>query len=195
MTSKTLNLLRRSAIAHILLAVLVAGAAWSREFRGTISGKLPDAGGAVVPGATVTVRETHTGSVNRTTSDNAGEYVVPFLLHGDYTITATMSGFETVTRNGISLQSQEHSIVDLKLPVGQADQTVRGAAPLVDQANASVGQVITTQSVEDLPLNGRTPAVLTELSVGVITTSTPGSRTHSTIRQGTRGASGGHQIG
>lgn len=176
MTSKTLNLLRRSGIAHILLAILIAGAAWSQEFRGTISGTLTDPSGAVVPGAAVTVRETHTGTVNRTTSDNAGEYVVPFLLPGDYTITATISGFETVTRSGISLQSQEHPIVDLKLPVGQADQTVTvtGAAPLVDQANASVGQVITTQSVEDLPLNGRTPAVLTELSIGVITTSAPG---------------------
>jgi hypothetical protein len=80
-----------------------------------------------------------------------------------------------VTHSAITLQSQEHPIVDLTLPLGSADQTVTvsTAAPLIDEANASVGQVISTESVADLPLNGRTPAVLTELSVGVITTAAP----------------------
>jgi len=176
MKSKKLFLLSRLAVAQVLLAVILGGFAWAQEFRGTISGTLTDRSGAVIPGAVVIVRETHTGTVNRTTSDSAGEYVVPFLLPGDYTVTATGTGFETVTRNGIALQSQEHPIVDFKMPLGRTDQTVTvsGAPPLVDQANASVGQVISTQSVADLPLNGRTPAVLTELSVGVITTSAPG---------------------
>jgi hypothetical protein len=176
MKSKSLFKLGRLAMALVFLAVLSGGAAWAQEFRGTISGTLTDPSGAIVPGATVVVRETHTGTTNRTTSDSAGEYVVPFLLPGDYTVTATASGFETVTRSGITLQSQEHPIVDFKLPLGRADQTVTvtGMPPLVDQANASVGQVISTQSVENLPLNGRTPAVFTELSVGVITTSAPG---------------------
>ena len=164
------------AVAQLLLVILAGGSAWAQEFRGTISGTVKDPSGAVIPSAAVTVQEAHTGTVNRTTSDSAGAYTVPFLLPGDYTVTVTLTGFETVTRSGIALQSQEHPIVDIELPIGRADQvvTVSGAPPLIDQANASVGQVISTRSVENLPLNGRTPAVLTELSVGVITTSAPG---------------------
>ena len=100
---------------------------------------------------------------------------MPFLLPGTYSITVTASGFQTVTRNNITLQSQEHPLVNLALPIGQATETVTvtSAAPLIDQANASVGQVISTESVADLPLNGRTPTTLTELSEGVITTAAP----------------------
>jgi hypothetical protein len=154
----------------LVLAGLAGGVARAQEFRGTISGAIADPTGAVVAGASVTVKETQTGTVNRTVSDNSGQYVVPFLLPGEYSITASAAGFQTITRAGITLQSQEHPIINLKLTIGEASQTVNvtAEAPLVDQANASVGQVISTESVADLPLNGRTPAVLTELSMGVI---------------------------
>ncbi len=165
----------RVAMALALLLVWISNSAQAQEFRGTISGTVTDPTGAVIPGASVLAVETHTGTASRTTSDKDGQYVIPFLLPGDYSITVTMTGFETVTHNAIALQSQEHPIVDLKLPIGNATQTVTvsTAPPLLDQANASVGSVISTKSVEDMPLNGRTPAVLTELSVGVISTAAP----------------------
>lgn len=166
----------------VLGLVIFCLTGWGRaqEFRGTISGAITDPSGAVVPGAQVVVKETHTGTVNKTKSDAAGQYVVPFLLPGDYSITVTAQGFETTTRNGVTVEAQAHPIVDMKLPVGNTSETVEvtGAAPLLDQADASVGQVISTRSVEDLPLNGRTPVVLTELSVGVISTSAPGGTVH-----------------
>jgi hypothetical protein len=156
--------------------LLLPSSAKAQEFRATISGTVLDQSGAVVPGASVEVRESHTGTINRTISDKAGQYVVPFLAPGDYAITVKKSEFETLTRSGITLQAQEHPIINLTLTVGSANQTVTVTAeePLVDQANSSVGQVISTQSVEDLPLNGRTPAVLASLSVGIVTTSAPG---------------------
>lgn len=149
---------------------------FAQEFRGTISGAITDPTGAVVPGATVEVKESSTGTTNRTVSDSAGQYVVPFLPPGKYTITVKRDGFETLTRGGVELQAQEHPIINLALTIGSTNQTitVTSEAPLVDQANASVGQVIPTESVEDLPLNGRTPVVLTSLCVGVVTTSAPG---------------------
>ena len=163
------------AMALVFMFAWAAKPACAQEFRGTLSGTVTDPTGAVIPGAAVVAVETHTGTTNRTTSDKDGQYVIPFLLPGDYSITVTMTGFERVTHSAITLQSQEHPIVDLTLPLGSADQTVTvsTAAPLIDEANASVGQVISTESVADLPLNGRTPAVLTELSVGVITTAAP----------------------
>ena len=163
------------AALPILLPVLLAPSASAQEFRGTISGAVVDPTGAAIPGAAVVVRETRTGTVNNTKSDAAGQYVVPFLLPGEYSITISMPGFQQTQRAGITLQSQEHPIINLTLAVGDTSQTVtvNTDAPLLDQANASVGQVISTESVADLPLNGRTPTTLTELSVGVITTAAP----------------------
>ena len=168
--------LGRAAMVLPVMAALASGSLCAQEFRGTISGAVTDQTGATVPGAAVVIREIHTGAVNRTTSDAAGQYTVPFLLPGSYSVTATLAGFQTLVRNNITLQAQEHPIVDLRLSVGNISETVTvsAAPPLIDQANASVGTVIATRSVEDLPLNGRTPAVLTELAAGVITTSAPG---------------------
>jgi hypothetical protein len=158
------------------MAVLcAAGVAKAQEFRGTISGAVTDPTGAVVPGASVEVRETQTGTLNKTTSDSAGQYVVPFLQPGTYTITITAQGFEKVSRKGITLDAQAHPLVNVELTPGSTSDTVTVTAepPLVDQANASVGQVITVESVEELPLNGRTPTTLTQLSVGVISNNVP----------------------
>ena len=167
-----------------LIVLLLAGlctlwaalpAARAQEFRATVSGTVTDPSGAVVPGAQVTVRETSTGTITRATSDSAGQYVVPFLLPGSYTITVKASGFQTLVRAGIQLQAQEHPVIDLKLTVGQTTQTVTvtAATPLLDQENGSIGTDISTSSVADLPLNGRAPAMLTELAPGVITEAAP----------------------
>jgi hypothetical protein len=164
-----------------LLSLLIGGllllpaGAFAQEFRGTISGKVVDPGGAVVPGASIVVLETHTGAISRTKSDSAGEYFVPFLPPGDYSITVTAKGFEVLARKGITLQAKEHPIIDLALTVGSQSQTVTvtAEAPLLNQADASIGDVISTESVADLPLNGRTPEVLAELSVGVMTLQAP----------------------
>jgi hypothetical protein len=170
-----LRALASGLLGLVVLFSMIAVPAHAQEFRGTLSGKVTDTTGAVIPKANVTVTEVNTGTVSHTISGADGEWVVPFLLPGTYKVQARATGFESIVRNAITLQAQEHPIIDLAMAVGQASETVTvtSAAPLIDQANASVGQVISTQSVADLPLNGRTPAVLTELSVGVITTAAP----------------------
>jgi len=159
----------------MLLCTAFAVSANAQEFRGTLSGKVTDATGAVIPNAKVTVTETNTGTVNQTVSDADGQWVVPFLLPGTYKVEAQAPGFQSIVRNSITLQSQEHPIIDLSMSIGRGSETVTVTTeiPLVDEANASVGQVISTESVADLPLNGRTPTTLTELSEGVITTAAP----------------------
>ncbi len=136
---------------------------------------MTDPTGAAVPGASVTIRETETGTINKTQSDTSGQYVVPFLPPGKYEISVEMTGFKKVLRSALTLQSAEHPIIDLTLSLGNVQDTVSVTAdtPLVDTANSSVGQVITTKQVEDFPINGRTPLVLTELAVGVVATSYP----------------------
>ena len=166
----------RTAQTAIVASVILGGSAFAQEFRGTISGQVSDPSGAAVPNANVTVREVKTGTTNKTKSDAAGQYVVPFLLPGEYTITVDEPGFQTTTQQNVTVDAQAHPIINVTLQVGEATQTVTvtDTPPMIDQANASVGQVIPVEAVEDLPLNGRTPTTLTALSAGVITTSAPG---------------------
>ena len=149
--------------------------AFAQEFRATVSGAVTDPTGAVVPGAKIEVKEVQSGTISRTTSDGAGQYVVPFLLPGEYSITVTATGFQTFTRSNITLHAQDHPVINLGLTLGSTSQTVvvNTAPPQLDLANASVNSVITTSSVATLPLNGRTPAALAELSAGVISTAAP----------------------
>jgi len=147
----------------------------AQEFRGTISGSVTDSSGAAVPGASIVVTEVSTGTVNRTVSDSAGQYVVPFLLPGTYKIVATANGFEELDRIGVTLEAQAKLAINLQLKVGAntVSVTVTGEPPQLNVTSGSVGQVITTESVDNLPLNGRTPTTLTQLAAGVITTAAP----------------------
>ena len=104
----------RAALTLTLGFLLASPWAHGQEFRGTISGSVTDPTGAALPGADIQIKEIHTGALSRTKSDAAGQYVVPFLLPGDYQITVTEPGFQTEIRSNITLQSQEHPIVDLK---------------------------------------------------------------------------------
>ena len=159
----------------VLTSLFLSGCIWAQEFRGTISGTVTDSSGAVIKDAQVTITETSTGTVNRTKTDSAGQYVVPFLQPGTYQIVVEMTSFKRDVRNGITLQANEHPLIDITLQVGNTQETVSVTedVPLVDTANASVGQVITTKEVEDYPVNGRTPITLVELAVGVVPTSQP----------------------
>ncbi len=79
-------------------------------------------------------------------------------------------------RQGVTLDAGGHPEVDLKLEVGAATESVTVAAdvPMIESASASVGQTVTTEEVEDLPVNGRTPMMLANLAMGVISTFEPG---------------------
>ncbi len=147
----------------------------AQESRGTISGTVTDPTGAALPGAQVIVTEASSGTTSKTTSNGAGQYVVPFLLPGHYSITVNKEGFKKAVRAGIELNASDHLIIDMKLQLGNAHETVTvtAAAPLLDTASASVGQTITTKEVADLPLNGRTPMMLSELAIGVAPTGQP----------------------
>ena len=150
---------------------------FGQESHGAISGTVVDPAGAAVPGAVVTATEIRTGVRTPTKTNAIGAYSFPFLSAGEYQIEVESSGFRTFFRKGINLATSDHPVIDVQLQVGEATQTVSvtAEAPLLDVANAAVGQTITTQQVEDFPLNGRTPMMLAGLSVGVLITPTPGN--------------------
>jgi hypothetical protein len=145
--SFVITLIRTSLVLLLALpAVFFPVRAVGQEFRATISGAISDPTGAVIPGTAVTATELNTGSVSKTTTDAAGQYVIPFLAPGTYRVEAQAEGFQKVLRNAVTLQAGDHPVINLALTVGNASQTVSvsAEAPLIDQSNASVGQVITT---------------------------------------------------
>ena len=85
-----------SLFAAAVIAV-IAGTAAAQEFRGTITGTVTDPNSAVVPGASVTVKNTETNIAATATTNDQGSYTVPLLLPGTYTVSATASGFKTTT--------------------------------------------------------------------------------------------------
>lgn len=148
----------------------------AQEFRATISGTVTDNTGAVVPHASVVVTNMETGGKTKLESNDAGAYAAPSLTPGRYSIQVQAPNFQSVLRNGITLQAGDHPEVDIQLQLGEVSQSVVVDAdvPLIDTTNAAIGQSIGTKEVEDLPQNGRTPVVLAQLALGVASTAPPG---------------------
>ena len=135
---------------------------------GSILGTVTDSSGSVVPGATVTARNTGTGAVQSTTSDEEGRYTIPALPVGDYEVQTELQGFQTVIRTGIRLSVGADVVVDFDLPIGQVTEalTVTAAAPLVNTTSASLGTVVDPTQIRELPLNGRNFEELVLLAPG-----------------------------
>ncbi len=162
---------------HFLFALLgVAAALSAQEFRGTFSGIVTDSQGSAIPKVKITVNETRTNTKANAVSGTTGEYTIPFLAPGLYDITAEAAGFKTFNQRGMTLSAGEHPVVDIHLEVGAISEsvTVTAEAPILVTSNPSLGQVITTAEVEDIPINGRTPMMLDNLALGVVSTFEPG---------------------
>jgi len=154
-------------IGAILLAS--AGYATAQEFRATVRGQVADSSKAAVPGATVTVTNTETGEVATTTSNAEGNYTLPFLRPGLYSLTVELSGFQKYVRSGLRLEVGQTAEVNVPLAVGGLTEqvTVAADAPLLETSNANRGTVIDSAKIAELPLQSRSPMALTTLVAGV----------------------------
>src|SRR5438067_10361414 len=109
---------------YCLLAALSFGSAWAQVSTGTIVGVVEDTSGAVVPNAQVTLRQTATGETRQTVTTGRGEFNLPFLQVGAYTVTAGANGFKTKALTGITLQVDQTIKLRITLEVGAATETV-----------------------------------------------------------------------
>lgn len=164
---------REASLALRLLALFVllgAGIAASAQGLGRITGLVIDPTGAAVPNATVTATEIGTGQKTQVTSAGNGEYSFPSLAPAQYTLLVTAPGFASYTQRSVQLQANQALTVNATLKIGDAAQTVEvtGAPPQIDTTTGTLSQVIDTQRVNDLPLNGRNAASLTTLVAGVV---------------------------
>jgi hypothetical protein len=126
------------------LALLFSSVGLAQEYRGTILGRITDPSGAVVAGASVAATQVETGVVTRSTSNETGNYQIPFLLPGQYTVSAEHSGFKQLARKNVPVLTNQPTTLDLTLELGATNEsvTVTSEVPLLNTANADLGQVI-----------------------------------------------------
>src|SRR5262245_1275421 len=167
--------MNRSHVSILVIGIALVPLALSQEFRSTLSGRVSDAQRAVVPGATVAAEQIETGARYETISGDDGQYVLPFLAPGNYRLSVEASGFKKYVRDGIHIGTNERVAIDAALELGQLTEivTVTAAESMLDTATASTGQVITQRQIENMPIAGRTPLVLAQLAMGVITSTDP----------------------
>ncbi|MET0646523.1 MAG: carboxypeptidase regulatory-like domain-containing protein, partial [Pyrinomonadaceae bacterium] len=138
----------------------------------TLSGRVEDAGGASVSGATVVVHHVETNRRQTHVTDEAGRYKFPFLPVGTYQLTVEQLGFATLTRR-MTLTLGQSLDVPLTLAVAGLSESVSvtdAAAPVVETARTQVAETVVSQEVDTLPLNGRNYLDLAALTPGVTRT-------------------------
>jgi hypothetical protein len=155
----------------VLVFVLLAAVSLSAQtFRGTILGTVTDAQGAVVAGAKVTAKNVGTG-LERTTDTSAdGSYALPELPIGTYTVTITLTGFQTTVTTGVTVDVSSERRVDAAMKPGQVSTRVEVAGdllPQVETTSTEIGGTLTADSIESLPVNGRDYQKLIYMNPGV----------------------------
>ncbi|HXY06967.1 MAG TPA: TonB-dependent receptor, partial [Terriglobales bacterium] len=162
--------MKNTALAVIWLCLVgIAMSALAQVDTGSLVGTVKDATGALLPGVTVTATNTDTGIATTAKTEQNGDYVITPLHIGRYSVTVESSGFRKEVRKDIVLDVQQTIRLDFTLQVGSISETmeVSGAPPLLETESASLGDVVTAETVEELPLNGRRYTDLAELTSGV----------------------------
>jgi hypothetical protein len=172
-----LSLLKIQVRLQLLLVVLLiasAQVAWvapaSAQVSGaTLSGLVTDEQGGPVANASLSIKNTATGVSREVTSNTDGIYSAPNLLPGEYDITATVTGFQTLTEKGITLTVGGEQALNLKMKVGSLSQTVEvnAAIPDIQTTSSTVSSTVDSTTVRELPLNGRDWTSLAALEPGV----------------------------
>ncbi|MGE0813550.1 MAG: TonB-dependent receptor [Vicinamibacterales bacterium] len=164
----------RLRLAMVVCAVAVLAGPMNGLARaqatGGMTGVVTDDTGAVVPGVTVEITNQGTGQTRVVVTAADGVYNAPLLAPGRYAVKASLPGFKTVQRDGVTVQVNDTARVDVAMAVGGVEESVMvtGEAPLVETTHATLGITIDQQKVVELPLNGRNFTQLGTLMPGVV---------------------------
>lgn len=152
-----------------LLPLSLTSFVFAQAGRGAISGSVTDASGAIIPGATVTATDAATGTKFTAVTTAAGIYSFVSLSPGSYEVSASQKGFETTLRKGVIVTVDQSTTVNLSMKVGSVSEvvTVNETSSLVDTTNSTVGQLISSETIDRVPLLTRNVFDLVQLSAGV----------------------------
>ncbi|MGB8438419.1 MAG: TonB-dependent receptor [Candidatus Acidiferrales bacterium] len=155
----------------LLLLLCFCNLSLQAQSTANLNGTVTDMSGATVPNAKVVVTNQATGVEWNAQTNSAGLYAVTSLPPGNYQITITASGFQTLILKDLRLDVAMSVTKDLQLTVGAVSQQVEvtTAAPLIETSTTGVGQVINSKTVQEIPLNGRHFVDLNLLTPGTVT--------------------------
>jgi Carboxypeptidase regulatory-like domain len=162
----------RIAIMLFLICVTFFGAkeAFAQQATAQMTGTVKDPSGAVVPGATVTLRNSGTNIAHSVTASKDGEYFFTSVAIGTYEIEVEQQGFNKFVQKGITLDINQNGRLDVVLKVGSTNQVVEVDADVtqVDTISATLGKVETTRRIQELPLAARDTMQLGLLQAGTL---------------------------
>lgn len=156
-------------MAVLAVASLLFAARLQAQETADIVGTVTDTSGAVVPGATVTLTNVGTNISQSTQSSASGDYVFNLLQVGTYSVKVEAKGFKTFVAPSVTLAAGDRARVDSKLEVGNVTETVEVSgtvAPALQTDTSTIGSLVPSQSVEDLPLDSRNIVRLIQLTAG-----------------------------
>ncbi|MFC6644626.1 carboxypeptidase regulatory-like domain-containing protein [Granulicella cerasi] len=159
----------------LAVAILLSRAVLAQSDQGAVTGTVMDPQGAVVSGASVQLTQVDTGLVLTAKTNQGGVYVFSPIKIGNYSIKISHEGFQTVEKTALHLNVNQRLGVDVKLPIGSANDVVNvvGTTEL-ETEDSSVSQVVSSKTLNETPLNGRNYIFIAHLSAGVAPS--PGTR-------------------
>ncbi|HVQ55143.1 MAG TPA: carboxypeptidase-like regulatory domain-containing protein, partial [Pyrinomonadaceae bacterium] len=151
------------------LVMFICQVAVQAQTTGSISGVVVDQNGAIVAGATVTVKNAETGDERKGTSNDSGGYSFNQLAPGVYTVTVENKGFKKVVNSDVKVSVSVETKVDLALQIGLETETVTVTTgqDVINTSSPTLTNVINTRQVVDLPLGNRNPVELAALQAGI----------------------------
>jgi len=157
------------------LLLLVPAFASSQTFQGGVRGAVTDVDGGVLPGTTVTLTGTETGTARTSITNERGEYVFAGVAPGTYNLSVELTGFAPYTREALELGVATQLVQDVTLQVGGIAEsvTVTGETPLIETANASISSAIDSAQLEVLPTPGRNLFIMAVTTPNVVHTGDP----------------------
>ena len=189
---KSATSMRRFFFTWILI-LCAANVLHAQAGRGSISGLVTDPTGAIVPGTKITLVDQATGTTQHSVTTAAGLYSFVSLNPGVYKVTASMTGFESVALNKVKVTVDQATTANIMLRVGSVNEvvTVTESTSLVESSNSTVGQLISAETIDRVPLLTRNVFDLVQLSPGVTPANgTPNSSTAQSISSITSGRPG-----
>ncbi|MSO20040.1 MAG: TonB-dependent receptor [Acidobacteria bacterium] len=156
----------------VILILLASGSLRAQISDARLEGTVRDETQAVLPGATVTAKNSETGQTRTATTDSRGRYLFANLPPAPHDLEVSLTGFKTTIRHGIVLTVGAQLALDLTMTVGSVTEqvTVTSEAPLVETQSGTVAGVVEERVIRELPLNGRSFADLVQLEPGVVRT-------------------------
>jgi hypothetical protein len=145
---------RKMLVGALACALLIFGVAYAQSDRGTITGTIADASGAMIPNAPIEAKNVDTGAVYQAASSDTGNYTLSQLPVGTYQLSVSVSGFKQYLRTGLRVMVAQTLRIDVKLEIGNIAETVTVSAetPLLKTESGELSHVVTSDRLDDLPI-------------------------------------------